>query len=102
MAVNFLKTSSRLFWISKDLIDFWAQTQPVAAALPFKNWFLGKNAPVKRFLNRFRCIIACWKGLESRNSDKLQLITFCNALHVSYYKKENIAEKSPKILQNIA
>ncbi len=88
MAVNFLKTFSRLFWISRDSIDFWAQPQPVLAALTFKNWFLGKNAPVKRFLSRFRRIIACWKGLESRNSVKLQLITFCNVLHVISYKEK--------------
>jgi hypothetical protein len=60
------------------------------------------NALLNSFLNRFHRIIACWKGLESRNPDTLQLITFCNALHVRYYKKENIVEKTPQISWNIA
>jgi hypothetical protein len=48
------------------------------------------------FVGRFRRIIACWKGLESRNLDLLQVITSCKAFHVIPYKTENIAEKSLK------
>jgi hypothetical protein len=59
-------------------------------------------ALLERFFKLFRRITACWKGLESRNPDTLQLITFGNALHVKYYKKENIVEKTPQISWNIA
>ncbi len=45
-------------------------------------------------MDRFRRIIACWKGLELRSPDTLQVITSCKALHVMSYKNENIAEKS--------
>jgi hypothetical protein len=55
-----------------------------------------------QFLNRFCRIIACWKGLESKNLDLLQVITSCKALHVKPYKKENIVEKTPQISWNIA
>jgi hypothetical protein len=61
-----------------------------------------ENALLSSFLNRFRQTIACWKGLELRNPDTLQLITSCNALHVIPYKKENIAGKTPNISWNIA
>jgi hypothetical protein len=44
-------------------------------------------------VDRFRRIIACWKGLELRNPDTLQVITSCKTLQVIPYKNENIAEK---------
>ncbi len=49
---------------------------------------------MKSFVDRFRRIIACWKGLELRNPDTLQVITSCKALHVMSLKNQNIAEKS--------
>ncbi len=45
-------------------------------------------------MDRFRRIIAYWKGLELRNPDTLQTITHCKALHVMSYKNQNKAEKS--------
>ncbi len=34
--------------------------------------------------------IACWKGLELRNSDPLPNITFCKALHVIAYNHREV------------
>ncbi len=45
-------------------------------------------------MDRFRRIIACWKGLELGNPDTLQVITSCKALHVITYKNQNKAEKN--------
>jgi hypothetical protein len=42
------------------------------------------------FLNRFGRIIACWKGLELRNSDPLPDITFGKALHVIAYNHREV------------
>ncbi len=55
------------------------------------------SALLNSFLGRFRRIITCWKGIESRNLDQLQVITSCKALHVMPYKKENIVEKTSQI-----
>jgi hypothetical protein len=60
-----------------------------------------ENALLNSFLNRFCRTIACWKCLELRNLNTLQVITFGNALHVIPYKKENIPEKTPHISWNI-
>jgi hypothetical protein len=42
------------------------------------------------FLDRFGRIIACWKGLELRNSDPLPDITFCKALHAIAYNQREV------------
>jgi hypothetical protein len=48
------------------------------------------------FLNGFCGIIACWKGLELRNSYTLQDITIGKALRVIAYKIKNMCQKCAK------
>jgi hypothetical protein len=53
-----------------------------------------QNALLNSFLVRFGQIIACWKGLELRNSDSLLVITLRKALHVIAYKMQNIVHSN--------
>ncbi len=52
-----------------------------------------QNALLTSFLNGFRRIIACWKGLELRSSNTLPDITIGKALHVMRYKIKNMHQK---------
>jgi hypothetical protein len=51
-------------------------------------------ALLKRFFNQFCRIVSCWKGLETRNLDLLQVITSCKENTCKVFQKRKYTRKN--------